>query len=235
MKKLGFTLAEVMVALALIGVITSLTIPTFVSSNKNKTNSAKLSTTISVLENAFTSMIAAEAAQDLTETRFGREQSAANLGRYLKISNSGVIGVDYYTSDSPFNDISGNSAENLFETPEIVFEVKNGALVMFEPSNIVKADAVDAGGGIDSAIGYITIDVNGSAVPNIWGRDAFYFLLGTDGLLYPAGGLDFSLLVKGEDAHTWNKDGSNYICSDDGNKNMGCTARLLENNYEVDY
>ena len=38
MKKLGLTLAEVMVALALIGVITSLTIPTFVSSNKNKTN-----------------------------------------------------------------------------------------------------------------------------------------------------------------------------------------------------
>ena len=234
MKKLGFTLAEVMVALALIGVITSLTIPTFVSSNKNKTNSAKLSTTISVLENAFTSMIAAEAAQDLTETRFGREQSAANLGRYLKISNSGVIGVDYYTSDSPFNNIFGNSAKGLFETPEIVFEVKNGALVMFsEKARHNNAPNVD-GGTIDNLLGLITIDVNGVAVPNIWGRDAFYFMLGTDGVLYPAGSLNFSILVKGDAGNTWNKANSDYICLDNG-KNMGCTARLLENNYEVDY
>ena len=99
MKKFGFTLAEVMVALALIGVITSLTIPTFISSNKNKTNSAKLSTTISVVENAFTSMIAAEAVHDLTETQFGREHNAANLGRYLKLTNSSTDMGDYNFSN----------------------------------------------------------------------------------------------------------------------------------------
>ena len=64
MKKLGFTLTEVLITLAIVGVISALTIPTVISENKKQANVAKLATTMSAIENAFTSMIIKEASID---------------------------------------------------------------------------------------------------------------------------------------------------------------------------
>ena len=231
MKKLGFTLAEVMVALALIGTITALTIPTFVSSNKNRTHSAKVGITVSAVENAFSSMIAAEAAQNLSETRFGRDdgQTAPNLSQYIKLLGSGSL-ADYYTNAAPFQTLNG---EETGADVTSVFETKNGALLLFTSTgpheNFNPADAT-----VDGSIGRLIIDVNGGNPPNIMGRDAFFFRIGTDGFLYPAGSLNFSLLEEANKDNTWKLEGSKYICTDD-NKGLGCTARLIENNYEVDY
>ena len=244
MKKFGFTLAEVMVALALIGTITALTIPTFVSSNKNRTHSAKIGTSISAVENAFSSMIATEAVQNLNETRFVQNgtYSAADLGQYIKLTGSGNSVTDYYTTGTPFKAPNGDGLgtnENPYARGVgAIFELKNGALLLFEPAqahpNLTSDIARKAGGTIESSIGRLAIDVNGANPPNIFGRDVFYFRVGTDGALHPAGSVNFSLLEYANDSHTWNKTGSSYICTDT-NKGLGCTARLMENNYEVDY
>ena len=251
MKKFGFTLAEVMVALALIGVITSLTIPTFIASNRNRTNGAKAATMISAVENAFTSMIAAEAVQNLGETAFGGTPSAANLGRYIKIQNSSEDMLDYYGADNPFRLISINERWNNFAA-EIIYETKNGALLIFDGrQRTVTQDKInETGGTIDSSLGFLTIDINGSEPPNVWGRDAFYFAIGNDGLLYPAGSKNFSILESEGDTatNTWDALGANagnnpstdFRCNNgnDGNagfKGVGCTARLIQNNFEVDY
>ena len=246
MKKLGFTLAEVMVALALIGVITSLTIPTFVASNKNRTHSAKAATTVSAVENAFTSMIAAEAVQDLSETKFAKDSNALNFGRYIKLSSFTNSMNTYYSEGTPFREIhNSNNTESEFGTPDIIFELKNGALVMFKkvaPTSIIQPEEEGAepitleslGGTISGSIGKLTIDVNGTDSPNIWGRDVFHFRIGNDGLLYPAGSLNYSILEKGDAKNLWNEEGD-LSCMNNGNKTIGCCARLLENNYEVDF
>ena len=245
MKKLGFTLAEVMVALALIGVITSLTIPTFVASNKNRTHSAKAATTVSAVENAFTSMIAAEAVQDLSETKFAKEYNASNFGRYIKLSSSTNSMSTYYSEETPFREIHiSKDPEKEFASPDIIFELKNGALVMFKKAttaSIIQPEDEDPvtleslGGTISGSIGKLTIDVNGTDSPNIWGRDVFHFRIGNDGLLYPAGSLNYSILEKGDANNVWWKDDSALSCMNKGNKTIGCCARLLENNYEVDF
>ena len=244
MKKFGFTLAEVMVALALIGTITSLTIPTFVNANKNRTHSAKIASTVSAVENAFSSMIAIEAVQNLNETRFVQNgtYSAADLGQYIKLTGSGNSVTNYYTTDTPFKVPNGEGLgtdENPYARGVgAIFELKNGALLLFEPvpahPNLTSAITRNAGGTVESSIGRLTIDVNGANPPNILGRDAFYFRVGTDGFLYPAGSVNFSLLEDASDSYTWNKADSKYICTDT-DKGLGCTARLMENNYEVDY
>jgi len=231
MKKLGFTLAEVMVALALIGTITALTIPTFVSSNKNRTHSAKVGITVSAVENAFSSMIATEAVQNLSETRFGQEQTPGNLSQYIKLLGSGSLD-DYYTNAVPFQTLNGGETG---EDVTSVFETKNGSLLLFTPTD-PHEDFNPANATVDGSIGRLIIDVNGGNPPNIIGRDAFFFRIGTDGFLYPAGSVNFSLLETGSNANTWNNEGENnlYTCTDN-NKGLGCTARLIENNYEVDY
>ncbi len=214
MKKRGFTLAEVMIALALIGVIASLTIPTFISGSRNRANAARLATTISAVENAFASMIASEAVQDLTETEFGSAQTEANLGKYLKLSGSGGNLATYYGTNAPFRTLNRANSQPAVTT---IFQGKNGALLIYGAHNIAAAE------GHPGSIGRLTIDVNGSAQPNVWGRDVFYFRIGNDGMLYPAGGQRFTAI---------DPTGAGFSCS--GNvRNQGCTAKLIEDNYEV--
>lgn len=222
MKKRGFTLAEVMIALGLIGVIASLTIPTFVANSKNRANAAKLATTVSAVENAFTSMIATEAVNDLTETDFGSARTETNFGKYLKLQGSDTTLASYYGTANPFVTLSKTGSQ---PTVTRIFQAKSGALLIYNDSSVAAA-ADDSHPG---SIGQLTIDVNGSAKPNVWGRDVFYFRIGNDGLLYPAGGDKFKAIDSTEGANMSCTDGTN------GTKNQGCTARLIENNYEIDY
>lgn len=205
MKK-GYTLAEVMVALALIGVIAALTIPTFVADSYNRTYAAKLSTTITALETALFSMISNEVVNDLSETEFSSNKNA--IQKYIKISN--------------FSTSSNNCS----------FTLKNGAEVDY--TNSSKSETKD--GITYDSIGTFNIDVNSKSVkPDIKGRDQFLFRIGNDGVLHPAGSKIFSILEKsGNDTHTWyGGSSSNYACNTAGND--GCTARLIENNFVIDY
>lgn len=233
MKKRGFTVSEIMVALAMIGIIGSLTIPTFISSNKNKANASKLATTISAVENGFTNMIVSEAVQNLSETRFGRIDAnnstdlAGILGDYLKLNGDSAF------NDYGFNLINGDTLNNF--NGNRTLQLKNGALLMYQidPVEVDENDARNLGGTITGSTGKMLIDINAENNPNTVGRDIFYFRVGDDGLLYPAGGLNFSILEEGHNAGLW-RNGGEYSCNDN-NKQLGCTARLIENNYEVDY
>ena len=128
MKKSGFTLAEVMVALALIGVIASLTIPTFISNTRNRANAARLSAIVTNIENAFTTMITTEAVHDLSETEFGSSQSEENLHKYLKLAGSNTTLTSYYGTSSPFQTLKQTAVQ-----PEItrIFQAKNGPLLIY--------------------------------------------------------------------------------------------------------
>ena len=203
MKKFGFTLAEVMVALVLIGVITSLTIPTFVASNKNRSHATKLAVAVSAIENAFSSMQAVESAQNMNETRFGREPNSENLGRYLKIIGSNPIN-DYYGGNNPFRTITGDTNPDISEYT--FFETKNGTLIAY-----------------DRGSRCLAIDVNGGNAPNVWARDVFFFIVGQDGSLNPAGGEIFNNLAP------------EPLNCNDADRGAGCTAELVENNYEVSF
>ena len=68
-KKTGFTLAEVLITLGIIGVVAALTAPALVLSSRNEANAAKLSVVVSNLENAFTTAIAQEGASSLYGTK----------------------------------------------------------------------------------------------------------------------------------------------------------------------
>lgn len=215
MKKRGFTLAEVMVALALIGVVASLTIPTFVGSSRNKANAAKLATVVSAVENAFTTMMVAEAQPNLAGTDFYNDNDINfdRLGVYLKIA-----GVSEYNS-AAYN-VTGGTVS--ISNSQGVVRLKNGADVIF-------VDSVPGAGGADLSPFELIIDVNGiGSRPNVWGRDVFCFrVAGADGGLYPIGSERYDELSGGT-----NTAASQCVI---GTTGEFCTARLVENNYEVDF
>lgn len=236
MKKTGFTLAEILIALAIVGIVAAMTIPTFVGNGRNQAMASKLSTTVNAFENALTSMIAKEGVDDLTETEWvENDYTIEDLGTYIKLNGSrGDTLNTYYDSASPFKDLQGNSA-----APDVhrIYETKNGALILLGNTTYSQTEesAKNLGSSVNSASGPFVIDVNGVDKPNVWGRDVFYFLLGDDGHLYPGGGLVTSVLLQGNNTSLWRNGNSGWTCNDEHKGWIGCTARLMENNYKVDY
>lgn len=237
MKKRGFTLAEVLIAMALVGVIAALTVPTFISNSRNKANAAKLASTVNAVESAFQTMMASQAEDDFTQTTFGQNRDEASLGEFLKINGDGANFSDLgYENNAPFTTLSNAAWNEAIDNNGGVFLTKNGAVValVYDPTSITDQQRRQIGASVVSSIGKLVIDVNGAALPNKWGRDAFYFRIGDDGMLYPAGSLNYAALEYQDEDQVW-RTGDNNIKCDNGTFSIGCTARLIEKNYEVDY
>ena len=114
--------------------------------------------------------------------------------------------------------------------------MKNGILLQISNDNrsISEEDAVKEGLSINSAVLSLRIDVNGADKPNINARDRFVFLVGNDGILYPAGSKVYSLILSGKVSNVYTKTSGNWPCTG-SKRSIGCTARLVENNFVVDY
>ena len=107
MKKFGFTLAEVLITLGIIGVVAAVTMPTLVASTKYKQIGVKLSKFASTTENSSRGYVAAN-------TEFGEESALAlqslinyssEVFRFKKLFNKGTEeddpnGIPFSAKDS---------------------------------------------------------------------------------------------------------------------------------------
>ena len=244
MKKLfGFTLAEVLITLGIIGVVAALTTPTLVSNVKNKSYAAMLKSTVSDLENAFSAALGAEKAGNLFETSLVKGESVnANapdeiktsflndLEKYLKISKSypNVNSHLYYTNKGSnvyrMNETGGKGNATSITNAHIPIELKNGSTIFIKTYPQSSLHPYWAGN--------LFIDVNGISSPNILGRDVFTFMIRKDGTLVPEGSQRYS------DEYVTHSQLWTEACPKSGAITGGgrhCTARLIENGYEFDY
>ena len=161
MKKSGFTLAEVLITLSIVGVVAALTAPALVMSSRNQANAARLSVVVSNLENAFTNAIAQEGASNIYGTRMwaavkgvesageGPNANASTLGvnsteaqlarftgelgRYMNLNGFKKVRSNaYYTNGGPYVMTStGGSGEETTLGDTFPIELKNGAVMFF--------------------------------------------------------------------------------------------------------
>lgn len=120
MKKFGFTLAEILIALGIVGVVGAMTIPQLSLETKKQTNEAKRDVCVSDLENAFTMMMAQENAITIDETPIWSEGASVidTMNLYTKVTSSG----DQFAGDDCNTD------------SEYCFTTKKGAHVKLNPS-----------------------------------------------------------------------------------------------------
>ena len=215
MKK-GFTLAEVLITLGIIGVVAAMTLPTLIANYDKKVSATKAKKGYSELLNAIRMSEAhnGEMKEWTYPTSASIDITRNFVNEYIK---------PYY------NDLKEHSAG---ADPSCGAAV-SGAGVNYMLPNGTCLSMVIHPGGIFSA----TIDINGKQQPNLLGKDKFYFN-NSSGKLMPYGWKDN---ITREDIKTGYTDEGGGVISckkqkgDNENEfhRHGCTALLMLDNWEI--
>ena len=212
----GFTLAEVLITLVIIGVIAAMTIPTLMNKTNNQELVSKLKKEYSTFSQATNKIISdygmprgdiggwassAEAVYNLYKENlniskdcgsgtecFEKMTSGNTFYRYLK-------GTNYYHSKFASSD-------------SFAVILADGAQVLFVNN---RTDCSRNEYSTNNICNEIWVDINGEKKPNQWGRDMFIFALKENGL-FPAG-----------------CDGDSSDCTKNGN-GWSCACKVIKDN-----
>ena len=193
MKK-GFTLAEVLITLAIIGVVAAMTIPTLISNYQKQQYVVGIQRNISVLTNAFKLMLANEQVDTIVQSKFPTVHSSATaeeismqdmlegfeyLSKFIKIDNmcygETEDSCSAYKNDYYFLDPNMESLGPMVGVP--YFQLNDGTIVYCAPAAVSDTDK-------DTPTHILYVDVNGENPPNRFGRDVHFFYLTNYGKLW---------------------------------------------------
>ena len=186
--KAAFTLAEVLITLAIIGIVAAITIPSIVNTYKEKQTVTALKKNYSVLNNAFNLAIAeyGDISQwNSKEVIMSYEQNGDEKvpvietvmdieDRLIKFLN---IAVDcgYEAKgcfDNTYKKLSGENERDFENLPRYrKLFLNDGSLIAIQGYLLV-----------DKYVGELWLDVNGKKGPNTTGKDLFLFGITTRGL-----------------------------------------------------
>ena len=184
----GFTLAEILITLVIIGVIAAFTIPNVINTTKKQEYVSSLKKTYSTLATVTNKIINDEGLPRADIGGWATSHEAVfNLYKkyltYVKECPSGTDGCYGQGGHKQLNS-SGNDptwGHNSF--PKLI--LSDGVQLIFIQRSNNCSWSENWIGSSDVCV-TIGVDVNGEKPPNIWGRDAFVFIVKEDGI-HPSG------------------------------------------------
>lgn len=222
-RSLGFTLAEVLVTLGIIGVVSAMTLPTLVKNHQRQVYVTQLQKVVNELSQATEKAIQENNAISLGETKYSGLN--ANGARDFLNDNFKVV-QNCNTDLTPcFADSYKRLDGSVFtlENPITVVSLASGASIsVFEQSNM-KFNPYDWEPSLYLDHGYyqLQVDVNGVQGPNILGRDLFYMELYSDGKVGES--------YIGDDWH------ADYCGETDQSYGFGCLSKIMQDGWKMDY
>ncbi len=204
MKNKGFTLAEVLITLGIIGVVAAITMPMLIANYQKKTWVEGLKVGVSIFEQGFKQAMADDGVDDITDTTLWkncgdlpddtpynssdwRNKCQPELSKYFKgikyesVPDMMALGdnTNIITDTETCRKLVGKTNKWYYLNDKSKCRGwKNIAVTL---ANGMRADISL---GIDHGYytGFITaLDVNGGKGPNTWGRDTFYLDILHDG------------------------------------------------------
>jgi prepilin-type N-terminal cleavage/methylation domain-containing protein len=238
MKK-AFTLAEVLVTLGIIGVVSALTIPNLMQNWQRKTYVTQLHSIYNTVQRAFTDQMTDTQAHNIAEAGFYRDGSPYNIERNFLNKNFKIV-KDCGTSTSgcfasTYRNINGGSYT--LSTSGRIVTLANGAAVSFY------IDGLDTGDeNSDDYVGYMYVDTNGQSGPNILGRDLFVMYFFSDGVL-DAHHVNPNCRKNGTNCGSGSSAterrnslfATNCKSATSGSDSGGCFGKLLNDNWQMNY
>jgi prepilin-type N-terminal cleavage/methylation domain-containing protein len=236
-KKVGFTLAEVLITLGIIGVVAAITLPTLVQNYKKQVYVNQLKKTVSTLEQGFKKVLADEGVEKLSQVNdfFDNKGTYDGTSFLLKKYFKGFATEENTLYPDGYYYLDGSKRSGLPDTVRY-FYLSDGALVGVYGWNYS-----------GWYFGDVVIDINGDKkLPNTWGRDIFYFFILQNGNLIPYYSKEYcyegkfgsySEGIEAADYWRYNSscgtpDSSTIPSNTKGN---GCAARIIENGWKMDY
>lgn len=188
-KFYGFTLAEVLITLVIIGVIAAITVPSLI----NKTNNQE---TVSRLKKAYSTMAQATNRIIMEEGTPKSSSATSEDGWAYSSENMYNLYKKYLHNAKECGSSTGcftqGEYKHLNGTPHADFDtyedrsrlvLSDGTQVMFQKNSPTCSNTVD---GATNRCALIWVDLNGAKKPNTIGRDLFFFVIKENGL-YPNG------------------------------------------------
>ncbi len=216
MKK-GFTLAEVLVTLGIIGVVSAMTLPTLTKNHQRQVYVTQLRKVYNELSQAFEQVINDNNAVSLWESNLMRDGIENFFRTYLKTTK--------ICNASDAEECFANEYKNLngttIRTRNIIGTSNND-----NSGSAILADGASVFIYRIGGVGYnITVDINGSQGPNILGRDLFDFIVSNDGTAGVGGSIE-------DMAHDFS---TNCASATETSGYGSCFAKILNDGWKMDY
>ena len=248
MKKSGFTLAEVLITLGIIGVVAALTAPSLVQNAGTAQVGPKLAKASSTFQVAAENLLTAEESTKLSAIVSGvvNSNEKANLlgerlGEFMKITpiDDTTIKTKWIDTIVGYNGGSWTSEKNLSNS-SYGSQLTGGCALLSSDGMIyyirqrtIWYPARLAQQPHKQCIGTLTIDINGFSKPNKVAKDVFQFTLWNDGSLRPVGSTGWDKDGTGieDDKMHWTK-----LCNETSvTSGWACAGAIFENNLKVIY
>ena len=221
--KKGFTLAEVLITLVIIGVIAALTIPTLVTKYQKEQTVSQLKQVFSQLNQA--SMLSLPEHGDMTTWDYSLSDYEI-LKKYFKFVKAKEMNLSrdeilYLRSDGQYEDglrVSRNGAKVI---------VLNSGTIIYSTNDSVSTPVKTR---------CYTVDLNGLKGPNRYGRDAFFVCLdGERGRIIPHQIQDNeSPTVERSREQLLNGPSSySYQCNKTNGRGMWCGALIIKDGWQI--
>ncbi len=221
MKKIfkAFTLAEVLVTLAIVGVIASLTVPSVIKNYQKKQMAVKLEKIYSTIERAI----------NLAKIDYG-DPKIWNWPEDNEFYNSENNFAPIYMKPylSILKDFSGSKEANCYNKTKYCISISrlDGNKRDARYDCILK-DGTYIGFFAGKSFFAVNIDINGEKGPNVWGKDVFR-------LLYWAGRYSSSCNENcSTNIYPKTKENMILLCRTKGDISTYCLDLIRENNWKV--
>ena len=186
-KKYGFTMAEVLVTIGVIGIVAAMTLPQVVAKHRAKTLEAQFKKNYSMLQQALLEMYREEG-QEISVKNYNRSTFVKTFIYYIKDTKRVTSGI---TSSLPSEDNSDNKIHTLkdyrtYTNKQLGATHLDDGLIEFKDGRRIYIDTARGVNKLNNIL--LTIDINGvQNKPNRWGFDFFTFEIMEDGRLIPMG------------------------------------------------
>ena len=216
MRKIGFTLAEILITLAIIGVVSALVMPTFTASTQRAKIGPKLSKAVSVFSQAMQAVLDDAQSDSISDAMVKCTDDATTLSALTSSNACFLNNLAHHLKGS----VSGNTFTG---TDNVSYTLANAFAA---PVSFPSGGTAGLYPHNNTIMNPVIIDINGSAGTGAEGYEVFYFYLMDDGSLIPFGS------SSGPSSETWT---SKCAADTVPTAPKFCAGHIFENNLKVLY